>query len=109
MQTLHEVTDEAKVAQIAESIECDGWQGADLVADGELLLTGVHRYAAMRQLDREQELDRYITDIRDLIADYDEQIDSLMADDWEWEEALEKVLDGMNAETREAYGIDFRG
>lgn len=51
MNPLHPVQDTAKVAQIAESLEANGWQGAPLVCDGENLLTGVHRYAAAQSLD----------------------------------------------------------
>ena len=51
MITLHEVTDGEKVERIAASIEANGWQGAPLVKWGDVLITGVHRYAAAQELE----------------------------------------------------------
>jgi len=107
MDTLHEVTDPAKAERIAESIELNGWQGAPMVSDGDLLITGVHRYAAMRMLDRNMEVDQHTIDIRELVENYDEQIAELMADDFTGVEALQIVLEDMPEATREEYGIDL--
>ena len=50
MDTLHEVGDWGKVAQIAASIRAEGWlEDTFLILDGEQLLTGTHRYAAARE------------------------------------------------------------
>lgn len=107
METLHGVTDEAKVQRIAESIERDGWQGAPMVADGDLLLTGVHRYAAMRQLDREDVVERHTIEIRDICPDYDAKVAELMAEDFSGLEAIQMVLEDMPEATRTEYGIDL--
>ena len=79
METLHRVTDEAKVTRLAEAIEKNGWQGAPMVADGDLLLTGVHRYAALRQIDRIDLMETI--DIRDIVEDYDAKMTELMEED----------------------------
>lgn len=106
MDTLHKVTDQAKVDRIAKSIEENGWQGAPMVTDGELLLTGVHRYAALCQIDREALVDANTIDIRDICEGYDDQIAEWMEDGDEWYEALVRVLDELDADTQEQYGID---
>lgn len=110
METLHSVTDRAKVARIAASIERDGWLDVPLVADGELLLTGVHRYAAWRQLDRPN-YELPVIDIRDLflgagLDDYDAMLAAEM-DGIEYEVALPFVLKRLPAPIREKFGIDI--
>ena len=56
----HEIeTDPAKnahLAKIIESISANGWQGLPLLANGEQLLTGCHRYTACQILDVEPEV-----------------------------------------------------
>lgn len=53
MLTYHPVVSWQKVSELTESMEENGWQGAPLVvADGEYLITGTHRYtAASRNLN----------------------------------------------------------
>ena len=109
MDTLHEVTDKAKVTKLAQQIAQNGWQGAPMVADGDLLITGVHRYAALRELDMEAEAEsgEYTIDIRDLVEDYDTKIEELMTEDeMEWYEALIAIIGGMDKEVAEQYGLD---
>jgi len=107
MDTLHEVRDTAKVERIAKSIEENGWTGAPMVADGDLLITGVHRYAALRELDLEAELDEHTIDIRDLVEDYDAKIEAMMEEDGdEWYEALVRIISEMDKATAEQYGMD---
>jgi len=107
METLHEVRDTAKVERIAKSIEENGWIGAPMVADGDQLITGVHRYAALRQLDLEHELAEHTIDIRDLVEDYDAKIEEMMTEDeMEWYEALVTIIGEMDTETAEQYGMD---
>ena len=107
MDTLHEVTDRAKVKRLAADIEANGWQGAPMVADGYLLITGVHRYAALRELDLELEVDEHTIDIRDLIEDYDAKIEELTTEDeMEWYEAVVAIIGDMDKGTAEQYGLD---
>jgi len=107
MDTLHEVTDKAKVKRLAADIEANGWQGAPMVADGDLLITGVHRYAALRELGMVAEVDDYIIDIRDLVEDYDAKIEELTTEDeMEWYEALIAIIGDMDKGTAEQYGLD---
>ena len=53
----HRVTDAEKFERIRTSILTNGWKGPPLVAvergDGYQLLTGSHRYAALRSIERE--------------------------------------------------------
>ncbi len=46
-------TDAAKVAELAESIKADGWQGAPILVCNMGLVTGSHRLAALGMLDGE--------------------------------------------------------
>ena len=107
MDTLHEVRDTKKVKRIAKSIEENGWIGAPMVADGDLLITGVHRYAALRQLDLEHELADHIIDIRGLVEDYDARIEEMMTeDDMEWYEAMKAIVAELDEDTQTEYGLD---
>lgn len=107
MQTLHEVRDTEKVQRIAKSIKENGWVGAPMVADNDLLITGVHRYAALRELDLGHEVEDHTIDIRDLVEDYDAKIEEMMTEDeWEWYEALVRIIDELPQATQEQYGLD---
>lgn len=46
-------TDEAKVAELAESMKQNGWQGAPILVCNMGLVTGSHRLAALAKLDVE--------------------------------------------------------
>ena len=106
MDTLHEVTDNEKVRKIAKSIGANGWVGAPMVTDGDLLITGVHRYAALRQIDCEDMLYDVTIPIQDIIEDYDAQIEERMDDGDEWYEAMKATVAGLDTSTREYYGLD---
>mgnify|MGYP003149437823 CR=1 FL=1 len=107
METLHGVTNPAKVLKIVESIERDGWQGAPMVADGDLLLTGVHRYAALRMLDRAMEVEEHTIDIRNICPDYDARVAELIAEDFDGMEAIQITLEGLPVAIHNEYGIDL--
>lgn len=93
MNPLHGVTDPAKVSYLAESIALHGWVGPPLVCDGENLLTGVHRYAAWRRLNRpDGELPT--VDVADLFA----------AQGRDWVYVLHTLPDAVI----DAFGIDVR-
>jgi len=66
----HEVRDSVKFDALCEAIEQHGWQGAPLVADGECLLTGSHRYAACKAVEVKPE----VVDIRDIYPEWEEVI-----------------------------------
>lgn len=50
---LHEITDEAKLETLTAAMTSAGWVGAPLVAFGDDLITGTHRYAAALAADIE--------------------------------------------------------
>ena len=107
METLHEVRDTAKVERIAKSIEENGWIGAPMVADGELLITGVHRYAALRQIDRTDMLYEVTIPIQDIIEGYDAKIEERMSEDGDdWYEAMKATVAELDEDTRTEYGLD---
>lgn len=100
--TYHEVRDQAKLAELICSMERHGWQGAPLVADGDQLLTGSHRYPAALAAGITPE----VVDIRDICPEWD----AIHADEGspiigeiEYVWALERIP----AAVREAYGIDI--
>ena len=111
MEPLHEVTDQAKVNALAKAIERDGWQGAPLVADGDQLLTGVHRYAALRQLEWGMaQIDEVTIDIRDIFAeadlDFEAEVDAVIS---QYSDPIVAVIDTLRLlshDVRERYGID---
>ena len=63
----HEVIDRNKLAELIESMERDGWQGAPLVADGDQLITGAHRYVASIAAG----IDAQVVDIRDIYPEWE--------------------------------------
>jgi len=107
MNTLHEVRDTEKVNRLAKAIEENGWQGPPMVADYDCLITGVHRYAALRQLDREAYVECHTIDIRDIVENFDAKIDELMDSGLDWIESLRRILDDLPESTRTEYGMDL--
>ncbi len=111
MRTLHEVTDKAKTRRLATAMERDGWQGSPLVADGDQLITGVHRYYAWTRLLDRLESEIPIIDIRDVFEADGLDYDALMAGELEygiWDDAIVYVIDHyLSVETRGQYGIDI--
>lgn len=67
---MHEVTDPAKVLEIAADMAAHGWRGAPLLVDGDDALTGTHRLAAIRHLWGEQGLE-----VAALVVTVDEVLD----------------------------------
>lgn len=72
-------TDEAKVAELAESIRENGWQGAPILVCNLGLVTGSHRLAALGLLDKDGSYDGdalsedVAEDVTDLINAYCER------------------------------------
>lgn len=108
MEMLHEVRDEAKLAELVASIERDGWQGAPLVADGEQLLTGTHRYAACKALGM-ADYEIPTIDVRDLFAEAGLDFDATYAenDGGDWMQSMIWTLEALPQATRDEYGIDL--
>ena len=63
----HEVKNYRKYETLVNRMKRYGWQGAPLLADGVQLLTGSHRYQAAKTAG----IDIQVTDVRELIPDWD--------------------------------------
>jgi len=111
MITLHEITDEVKAERLAEAMERDGWTGSPLVADGEQLITGAHRYYAWYRLCDNDPDDIPIIDIRNLFAQAGADYDALMQAELEytiWDDAIVYVIEHhLPVDIIERYGIDI--
>lgn len=98
---VHEVRNEDKLESLKASMTENGWTGADLVADGDQLLTGSHRYAAWVGIGNDPE-ELPVIDIRDIFIS-GTSWDELMEDgghDTEW--ALSRYPQGV----QHRYGFD---
>ena len=107
METLHGVRDEAKVAHLADKMEREGSQGPPLVHDGDQLLTGVHRYAAARQVALD---DIPMIDIADVFAEAGLDYKEIWVDEGEptiTEPAYLYVIEALPVTIRGKYGIDI--
>lgn len=98
--TWHEVTDLDKVADLAANMTANGWVGPELVADGDQLLTGTHRWAAAEQAG----IEPLVIDIRELVPDWDERI---AATSLPYEVAVAEVVRDLPADVRRDYGLDI--
>jgi ParB-like chromosome segregation protein Spo0J len=111
MLTRHEITSHAKVVALVSSIETNGWQGPPLVADGEMLITGVHRSAALRALGWSRAaIDEVTVDIRDIFAanglDYEAIRAEEEADFSDFEVSLPWVINHLPQSVLDEYGIE---
>lgn len=111
MGTRHEVTDPTKVAHLIADIATYGWQGAPLVADGEMLLTGVHRSAALKELGWSRaDIGEVTIDIRDIFAanglDYDALREEEGCNDEDFEVSLPWVINHLPQAVIDRYGIE---
>jgi hypothetical protein len=81
--TLHEVTDRAKVVTLAHDMIANGWQGAPIVVDSENAFTGVHRIAAVAYALREdgEEIETLYVEISDLCELYGIDWTTLLLDE----------------------------
>jgi hypothetical protein len=110
METLHEVRDTGKALVLAAHIKRHGWQGAALVADGEQLLTGSHRYPAAKLVGL-TDAEIPTTDVRDLFAGAGLDFDATWAEAediyGDWYPAMVHTLAALPAAIRDEYGIDI--
>ncbi len=67
----HGVIDVEKLNGLIGSMIGSGWVGSPLVADGDQLLTGSHRYVAAEIAG----VDVPVVDIREIVADWDALIE----------------------------------
>lgn len=109
MIPFHAAEDATKVETLAASMEVNGWVGAPLVAWGECLLTGAHRFAAVELLERQDRasIDIPTVDISELAEDWEvicAEVDCDGIDSPNLSEALDRAL---TQQQRDEYGIDI--
>lgn len=111
MEPLHPVRDEQKVEQLAISIKEKGWEGAPLVVwrDLDQLLTGTHRYAAVRSLGWSDE-QIPIIDITEVFAEAGlnfEQAHKSQGYPYHMERKFLNLLSMLPQPIRRKYGFDW--
>jgi hypothetical protein len=97
----HDIRDEAKLSELVASMQVHGWQGAPLVADGDQLITGSHRYVAAEQAG----IVALVVDIRDIYPEWDAlhaEYGAPTIDESDYTFALADLPTAL----REEYGID---
>ena len=97
----HGICDEGKLNDLIASMSANGWQGAPLVADGDQLVTGAHRWVAAREV----EINAPVVDIRDIYPERDTlhaEYGTPTADERDYTDALIALPQAL----RDAYGID---
>lgn len=110
IQPLHEVTDEAKLAELAQSMRRDGWTGAPIVVAtrewGPDACTGSHRIVAAREAG----IDVPAVELADLFAREGHNLNVELAD---YEAAglslydlLVRIADYLPADVIAEHGID---
>jgi hypothetical protein len=108
----HGVHDEDKLAALVASLLANGWQGVPVVADGDCLMTGSHRWHAVKQIERMHEIDTpevllHVVDIRDIYPEFDD-----LMDDFDnptiGEPMYAMAIDNLPEALKEMYGIDMQ-
>jgi hypothetical protein len=110
----HGVHDEDKLATLIGNMVLNGWQGAPVVADGDCLITGSHRWHAVKQIERMYEADKtdtevllHVVDIRDIYPEFDDLMDEF-DNPVVGEPMYAMAIDSLPADIRDAYGIDMQ-
>jgi hypothetical protein len=80
----HKVKDIKRYKKLVERMQLHGWQGSPLLADGNELLTGSHRFAAAETAG----IDLQVVDVRELIPEWDEISTGYDSYDNEYKRAL---------------------
>lgn len=98
----HNAEDQVKLTSIKESMLESGWIGCPLVADGEQLLTGAHRYQAAKELG----LDIPVIDIRDIFKPYEALMEEEGNPDFSSRDFV-YVIGKIPNDIKGVYGIDI--
>ncbi len=99
--TYHEIEDQSKVAELVVSMRRNGWLGGPLVADGDQLITGAHRYPAALEAGIEPK----VVDIRDIYPEWD-ALHAAYGRPTSDERDYVFALEDLPQEIRKEYGID---
>lgn len=115
IQPWNDADDRAKLAQLIDSMETNGWAGAPVLVitepDGDpIAITGSHRIHAARQAD----IDVPTVDLADLLTEHGHNLDALIGEYTDaglnYEDARYEVIcrldEHLPAEVAENYGID---
>jgi hypothetical protein len=108
----HGVHDEDKLAALVASMLANGWQGVPVVADGNCLMTGSHRWHAVEQIEQMHEIDApevllHVVDIRDIYPEFDDLMDEF--DNPTISEPMYAMaIDNLPEALKEMYGIDMQ-
>jgi hypothetical protein len=103
MLPLNGVEDQSKLFEIATSLETNGWVGIELVAIGDELITGSHRYHAARSIgwsDSQIPVIQLEDLAPGLLASHD--YPSIGSDDF-----IYMIESGIKLDVRSKYGIEF--
>jgi hypothetical protein len=98
----HDVVDRAKLNNLVNLMEENGWDGVPLVQYGGQLLTGSHRYAAAKKAG----IDLRVVDLTDVFCLETEEIDDLIADSDNWVVEVTYLAISDNKELAEILGMD---
>lgn len=110
---LHDAEDEAKLADLVESMAANGWVGAPVVVitteDGDpQAITGSHRIAAAREVG----IDVPTVDVADLLAAHGRDLAGLVAEfeaagfDLPWYGVVARLSELLPADVLGYYGLD---
>jgi hypothetical protein len=110
----HGVHDEDKLATLIGNMVLNGWQGAPVVADGDCLITGAHRWHAVREIEKMYEVGKtdtevllHVVDIRDIYPEFDDLMDEF-DNPTIGEPLYAQAIDSLPADIRDTYGIDVQ-
>ena len=118
LNPLHEVRDEQHKERLKKSIKENGWEGAPLVVmNEEQLITGSHRYYAVKDLEEEgdfMEQDIPTIEIEEVFEEADLDFEEIMEENdypdinFEFGLFVEAIRQLPN-NIKEKYGIDLEG
>lgn len=109
---LHEPYNAAKVAELADALRANGWQGAPIVVAGEQAVTGSHRIAAATRLWNQDGIEVEIPriEISDLCELYGLDWDAITAEyDYDLYEAATALKHKLPREVVDYLGYDVDG
>lgn len=111
--TIHDVNDDAKVAELVASMRANGWAGMPIVVWDDKALTGVHRLAACEITGIQPET----IDLADVFAEAGENFDDAVADyldyydrspNADWDSGItERIYPYLSSKIQNKYGIQY--